>query len=56
VKDKVDKKTSDLEDVYLWPDGFWCFNYELLDMSHKSDDFRIIPVNTPEWDRLTYLS
>lgn len=27
------------EDILEWPDGTWCFRYELHEMAHKSDDY-----------------
>jgi hypothetical protein len=39
------------EDVMFWPDGIWCYREELCQMSHKSDDFEVIPYGTPRyWD------
>ena len=37
------------EDVVLWPDGFWCYRYELPDMSHRSDDYEVIEYDTDRW-------
>lgn len=25
--------------AYIWPDGTWCWAYELSEMAHMSDDF-----------------
>ena len=25
--------------VYYWPDGIWCYENELSQMTHKSDDY-----------------
>ncbi len=27
--------------AYIWPDGVWCWAYELTGMLHKSDDYLI---------------
>lgn len=31
------------EDVMAWPDGTWCYRFELWEMTHMSDDFEVIP-------------
>jgi len=33
----------DYESVCVWPDGEWCYECELDEMAHKSDDYEIIP-------------
>ncbi len=40
------KPASD-HDVMLWPDGTWCYREDLEEYSHMSDDYQVIPVNTP---------
>lgn len=42
MKQKSDNKTADLEDVFVWPDGTWCYRYETDEMSHKSNDYIVI--------------
>ena len=37
------------DDVFRWPDGTWCYRYEHPEMSHMSDDFEVIRLDTPEW-------
>ena len=37
------------DDVILWPDYDWCYRYELPEMQHKSDDYRVLPANSLEW-------
>lgn len=44
---------EDHEDIILWPDGVWCYRYELEDMSHKSDDYQIIEYGTEEHERIS---
>lgn len=45
------KKTSP-DDIFVWPDGSWCYRceYTLPDYGWKSDDFRVIPVDSEEYD------
>lgn len=38
-----------LDDILEWPDGEWCYRDELVGFSHKSDDYRVISVDTDEW-------
>lgn len=50
MKQPKDKKTVDIEDIMLWPDGEWCYRYELSEfMKERSDDFRVIYLGSKEW-------
>ena len=41
------------EDILLWPNGSWCYRYELEDnFGHLSDDYVVIPVDTPRWQEV----
>lgn len=31
-------------DIYVWPDKEWCYDWELADYSHKSDDYQILKI------------
>jgi hypothetical protein len=42
-------KPVDPDDAIIWPDGTWCFRHELVTMTHMSDDYRIIPVDTLDY-------
>lgn len=33
---------QDIEDIFLFPDGEWCYRYELHEFLWKSDDYEII--------------
>ena len=37
------------DDVCLWPDGTWCYYDEIEEMSHMSDDFEIVPVDSARY-------
>ena len=50
MKQKEDAFTNDIEDVILWPDGSWCYRYELYEMKHKSDEYIVIRASTPMYD------
>ena len=32
------------ERVCVWPDGEWCYESELEEMSHRSDDYTVIEI------------
>jgi hypothetical protein len=39
-------------DIMLWADGTMCYRQELSQMSHMSDDFEVISVDTARWQEL----
>lgn len=43
---KMSDKQYDVEDVFLWSDGVWCYHYELEEYSYKSDDYEVVKVGT----------
>lgn len=49
MKQPEDTVTLDIEDIFVWPDGGWCYRYERNEMQHKSDDHTILYVNTIEY-------
>lgn len=42
----------DREDILLWPDGTWCYRHQQSEMSQMSDDFQVVPFDTPEHDAI----
>ena len=46
---KINDKQYDVEDVFLWPDGVWCYRYEVEEYSYKSDDYEVVKVGTIKW-------
>jgi hypothetical protein len=38
------------EDICLWADGTWCYLFELEEMNHMSEDYEIIPVDSPRYE------
>ena len=38
------------EDVFLWPDGTWCYREDSYQYSYMSDDYEVLKVDTPEWN------
>ena len=41
------------EDIFLWPDGVWCFRSDLSEYQYKSDDFEVVPFETPRWFQIS---
>ena len=39
------------EDVIKWPDGTWCYRYELPEFSHKTDDYEVLSFDASEWHK-----
>lgn len=50
MKQPVDNKTVDLEDVFIWPCGAWCYRYERSQMTHHSDDCKVLYFGTKEYE------
>jgi hypothetical protein len=36
-------------DVYLWPDGFWCFREEYSDAYMRDNNYRLVAAALAEW-------
>ena len=43
----MDDTKEDSEDVILWPDGYWCFRFELEEHSHRSSNYKVYFKNNP---------
>jgi hypothetical protein len=39
----------DPDDLFVWADDTWCYRSEAESMSHKSDDYRVLFADSPEW-------
>lgn len=39
------------DDVFLWPEGTWCYRTELDEMGHMSDDHLLLRAGSPAWIR-----
>jgi len=42
--------TNDQDDILVWPDGTWCYRYELREYAHMSDDYTVLSFGTPEYE------
>lgn len=48
----ADSRETNPDDIALWPDGTWCYMSERSEYTYMSDDYEVVPVETPEWLRL----
>ena len=39
---------SNRDDIIVWPDGFWCFRYQLHEFNHLSDDYQVLKDDSEE--------
>ena len=44
------------DDIALWPDGEWCLCVDIEAYGWKSDDYRIVEFDTPEWHAISKAS
>ena len=44
------------EDILLWPDGSWCFRFEirLRDGLIRNSQYRAVSYQSDEWDRVVH--
>jgi hypothetical protein len=43
-------RKNNIEDICLWPDGYWCFWEEIESYNWKSDDYEILEVGSRKWE------
>ena len=43
------------DDIFLWPDGFWCLRQEHSEQFLRDDSYRVIPHLTDEWRKVEKL-
>ena len=48
MKQAQDNRTTDLEDIFTWSNGTWCYRYEVDFFPPLSDDFTVLYVGTNE--------
>jgi len=41
--------TPHSEDIFLWPDGTWCYREEKSQLTHLSDDYEVLPFESADW-------
>lgn len=50
MKQPQDKSTVDIEDIFVWPCGTWCFRYESEQITNRlSDDHSVLYFDSDEW-------
>ena len=42
---------EDSEDVILWPDGYWCFRFELEEHPLRSSNYKVYFKNNPNHEQ-----
>ena len=40
-------------DIFLWADGYWCYRGNFHDQPRQTYAYRLVMVNTPQWNSLT---
>lgn len=38
-----------MDDIIVWPDGTWCYRYDLPGYSWKSDDYKVLEQESEDW-------
>ena len=41
------------EDILLWPDGFWCFRFELRDGFKRDYQYRVVQYQSEQWQKMS---
>jgi hypothetical protein len=36
-------------DIFLWPDGFWCYREEFVPAMLRDENYRVIEAGFEEW-------
>ena len=49
MKQSADKQTLEMDDIFVWGCGTWCYRYEAWEMDHMSDDYEVLYFETPEY-------
>ena len=39
-------------DIFLWPDGFWCFRSEYREEMMRDENYRIIIEGASDWEKV----
>jgi len=40
-------------DIFLWADGYWCYRGNFHEQPRQTYAYRLVMVNTPQWNSLT---
>lgn len=56
MKSCADNQPNSLDDIFLWADDSWCYRseYTMADYGWKSDDFRVLRVDSDEYDNFLH--
>ena len=42
----------DLDDIFIWADGFWCFRKEYEKAPRSDTNYRVVPAYSVEWFKI----
>lgn len=48
IMPKVDSILN-AQDIFLWPDGYWCFRQEFYQQLREGYSYRLLQVDSEEW-------
>ena len=49
---RLARKDITSDDLILWPCGTWCYRHELLEFTHKSDDYEEVVFGSARYELL----
>lgn len=52
MKQKEDHQTIDMEDIFLWNNGSWCYRYEVDEFPRVNGEYVVVYVGTTGWVNL----
>jgi len=44
--------TLGLKDIFLWPDGYWCFREDFQEQPRQNYSYVLVELNDMQWDAL----
>jgi len=44
--------TSGLKDIFVWPDGYWCFREDFHEQPRQNYSYVLVEINDTQWDAL----
>ena len=47
----VESAAASPEDIFLWPDAFWCFREEYSREMGRDASYRVVLHHSPEWSK-----
>jgi len=47
------KFTPNPKDIYLWPDGYWCFREELYMQPRHNFEYELVQMGSDKWNAVS---